>query len=184
MIQLIPQQAEHALLIENLLDEAFGPGRLGKSSYRLRHGVAPVAGLGLVAVDRARLVGTIRYWPVAIGGREAPALLLGPLAVATDRRGEGIGDALMRRSLELARSVGPGVVCLVGDLEYYARFGFEPGFRHGIGMPGEAMRFLVAELRPGGLAGMRGVVRRWRASDSRETASAATGRGRHRLRAA
>ena len=71
--------ADHAA-IEDLLDRAFGGDRLARPSYRLRRRADPVAGLGFVAWDGGRLVGTLRFWPVVIGGA-AQALLLGPLAV-------------------------------------------------------------------------------------------------------
>ncbi len=65
---------------EALLDEAYGAARFAKTSERLREGRLPADGLSLVAVDRGRLVGTVRLWNVTPGpGRDA--LLLGPLAV-------------------------------------------------------------------------------------------------------
>ncbi len=125
--------------------------------------IAPVPGLGLVAVepgapDRAPLVGSIRYWPVAIGAG-MPALLLGPLVVAPGRSGEGIGRTLMRQSLDLAQSNGHRIVLLVGPMDYYGQFGFRPAQPRGIAMPGEAPeRLLVAELAPNALAGVSGAI--------------------------
>ena len=67
--------------IEALNAESFGPGRFAKSAYRLREGVAPVAGLGFVAMEDGILRGSVRFWPIRVGGAET--LLLGPLAVET-----------------------------------------------------------------------------------------------------
>ncbi len=53
-----------------------------------------------------------------------PALLLGPLAVAPDHKGAGIGSALMRHAIEEAKRLEHGAILLVGDAPYYARFGF------------------------------------------------------------
>ncbi len=154
--------------IKTLLDLAFGPDRHRKTAYRYRAGVAPVAGLELVARDAgadgaAPLVGSIQYWPVAIGDGTG-ALLLGPLAVAPGRAGEGIGRGLVNRSLDLAQAGGHRIVLLVGPMDYYGQFGFRPATPHGIAMPDEAPeRLLVAELAPGALAGVSGAVesRRW-----------------------
>ena len=73
---------------------AFGPGRYAKSAYRLREGVAQVAALSYVAEDGGAIIGTVRYWPVIIGGQ--PALMLGPIAIVADRQGQGIALALMQ----------------------------------------------------------------------------------------
>ena len=151
--------------IEALLDRAFGPDRHTRIAYRYRRDVAPVPGLGLIALDRGAdaLVGSIRYWPVTIGAG-TPALLLGPLAVAPGRGGEGIGRDLMRQSLDLAQARGNGIVLLVGRQDYYGKFGFRPASPHGIAMPDETpQRLLVAELAPNALAGVGGdvLVRRW-----------------------
>lgn len=111
--------------ITALLDAAFGPGRETRSAYRLREARAPVASLSFVALDeKKRLLGTIRYWRIRIG--ESDALLLGPLAVHPLHQGEGIGLALMRRSLQTAEATDFAGVLLVGDPPYYARVGFSP----------------------------------------------------------
>ena len=66
---------------ERLLDAAFGPARVAKTSERLREGRFAAEGLSFVAGENGRLVGTARLWDIAAGlGR--PALLLGPVAVA------------------------------------------------------------------------------------------------------
>ena len=145
--------------IEALLDEAFGADRHKKQSYRFRQHVGPIEALSLVARDRGRVVGTIRQWPVAITGAPAgtPALLLGPIGVAADRRRERIGDRLMRESLRLADELGYAIVLLVGEVSYYGRFGFRAAAAHGLFMPGEdPKRLQVLELDPGALAGVSG----------------------------
>ncbi len=81
-----------------------------------------VADLAFVAMDEGALRGSVRFWPVAVGGQAA--LLLGPLAVETGRRGRGMGIALMRAGLAAAKAADWGAVLLVGDEPYYARVGF------------------------------------------------------------
>ena len=122
------EQPQDNAAIEALLDEAFGPDRHRKQSYRFRQMTAPVGELCLVAREGGRLVGTVRHWPVTIVGdkRMTPALLLGPIGVAADRRNNHIGDRLMRESLRRALELGHAIVLLVGDLSYYGRFGFRP----------------------------------------------------------
>lgn len=144
---------------EALLDAALGPARTLKSSERLRSGRLPAEGLALVAEDGdGRLVGTVRLWNVSAGGR--PALLLGPLAVDEACRGAGVGAALMRLALARAEAAGHAAVILVGDPEYYARFGFSGEATTGLVMPGptERRRFLAREFVAGALDGAAGRV--------------------------
>jgi predicted N-acetyltransferase YhbS len=153
------EAASDAAAREALLDAAFGPARFLKTCQRLRDGSAPAAGLALVATDAAgALIGTLRLWPILAGGREA--LLLGPLAVAADRRSLGVGGALIRESLACAADFGHRAVLLVGDAPYYERFGFERRFTERLAMPGpvERARFLGLELVEGALSGARGRV--------------------------
>ena len=144
---------------EALLDEAYGAARFAKTSERLREGRLPARGLSLVAVEGRRLVGTVRLWNVVAGpGRDA--VLLGPLAVHPDCRNRGIGKALVRRAIARARLAGHGAILLVGDLAYYGRFGFSAASTGGLWMPGryERDRLLALELKPGALAGARGLI--------------------------
>jgi len=144
---------------EALLDEAFGEARYRKSSERLREDRLPAEGLAFIAADGRRVVGTARLWNVACGNGSS-ALLLGPVAVATDCRGEGIGAALVRRALREARRLGYGSILLVGDPEYYNRFGFSSEKTGALWMPGpfERQRLLAAELTTGALDGARGLI--------------------------
>ena len=144
---------------EVLLDEAFGAARTAKTAERLRDGRLPADGLSFVATERSRIVGTVRLWHVAPGIGE-PALLLGPVTVASTHRSRGIGAALMQRALRDARRLGHGAVLLVGDAPYYGRFGFSAEKTGGLWLPGpfERERLLGHELAPGALDGARGLI--------------------------
>ncbi|MBB6171236.1 putative acetyltransferase [Nocardiopsis mwathae] len=54
------------------------------------------------------------------------ALGLGPLSVLPDRQRAGVGAALMHTVLGAADARGEPLVCLLGDPDYYAGFGFRP----------------------------------------------------------
>lgn len=145
---------------EDILDAAMGEARFRKTSARLREGRLPADGLALIAEDESgEVVGTVRLWNVAAGGREA--LLLGPLAVAPGKQSLGIGSVLMRAACERAEELGHAAILLVGDAPYYARFGFSNDATAKLRMPGpyERSRFLARELVPGALAGASGVLR-------------------------
>ena len=159
MVEIAAQDpADHAA-IEDLLDRAFGGDRLARPSYRLRRRADPVAGLGFVAWDGGRLVGTLRFWPVVIGGA-AQALLLGPLAVDAAYRHRAIATSLVRRGLDQARRNGHRIVTAVGDLALFGRLGFTAAAPLGLVMPGLAdrERFLALALVPGALDGVAGCL--------------------------
>lgn len=164
--QIKPEPAVLAGAVERLYDDVFGAARFRKASYLFREGVDPVRELSWIALEgdrrgNDRLVGAIRYWPILIGESGHPALLLGPLAIAQDRAGKGIGRALMFKTLDLAAQLGHDLVLLVGDVEYYKRFGFVPATPHGFVMPGESRpdRLQVAPLKDNVLGRIAGEVR-------------------------
>ena len=162
--QIRLEEPGDARAIEALNEESFGPGRFAKSAYRLREGVNPIAALSFVAVehvgDKEVLRGSVRFWPIRVGGHQE--LLLGPLAVRGDQRGRGIGIGLMQAGLEAARQGPWRGVLLVGDEPYYARVGFSrlPPGRVKFPGPVDANRILGLSLKAGELLNLSGEVRR------------------------
>ena len=159
MIQIRDEIASDVPAREALLDRCMGERRTAKSSERLREGRLPAQGLALTAERDGCIVGTLRLWHVEADGR--PALLLGPLAVAPELQGEGLGKAMMNEAIQRAACRGHGAILLVGDAPYYARFGFTAAPMASLAMPGpvERDRFLGLELRKGALAGASGTLR-------------------------
>lgn len=155
--------------IERLLDLAFGPDRGGKTVYRLREGVEPIPELCTVIRENGMLKGSLRYWPVVIGDKRVPALLLGPVAVLPEDRGKGYARSLIWQSLEVARRLGYGIVLLVGDEPYYVKFGFTRAFTKALQLPGpvDLDRFLGLELKPRAFAGVSGMLQKPRPDEAR-----------------
>jgi predicted N-acetyltransferase YhbS len=146
--------------VEALNDGSFGPGRFAKSAYRLREGVTPVSSLSFVAALDGELLGSVRFWPISVGGHEE--LLLGPLAVRGDQRGRGIGIALMQAGIEAAKQGPWRGILLVGDEPYYAKVGFSrlPPGRVRFPGPVDARRILGLSLKGGEMVSLSGQVRR------------------------
>jgi predicted N-acetyltransferase YhbS len=149
-----------APILSRLSAEAFGPGRFTRTAYRVREGVPPVRSLCLCGLLDGNLVGGIRFTAIRIGGSEGAALL-GPLVVDPAEKGKGYGKALVQEGLVRAREEGFSLVLLVGDMPYYARFGFQPVPPGQISLPGpvDPARLLAVELVAGALAGARGLVK-------------------------
>lgn len=150
MVRIERETAAHGAAVESLLDLSFGAERHLKTCQRLRDGRAPA--FALVARSGGRVVGTISFWDVDAGG--VPALLLGPVAVHPGLRGRGLGAKLIEAGLAQAAEMGQEAIILVGDPEYYERFGFSRALTLGLDMPGwvEERRFLGLGLVPGALA--------------------------------
>lgn len=151
--------------VERLVNLAFGPGRFAKTAYRLREGVFPDQRLSFVAEDRdsGELWGSVRFWPVVIGGTSA--LLLGPLAVMPELRGRGIGLSLMQHGISAAGGLNEyAAIVLVGDETYYAKVGFAKLNLGQVGFPGpvDPDRVLGLPLKQGALDTLKGDVRRAR----------------------
>lgn len=150
---------------EALLDRVMGEGRKRKSSEKLRRKRVPAYGLALIARDEhGAMIGSVRLWHISAGkkadGAAVPALLLGPLAVEDAYAGRGVGSGLMRQAIRNARSLGHKAILLVGDPEYYGRFGFIADKTSALAMPGpvERHRFLALELEENYLDGASGVL--------------------------
>jgi predicted N-acetyltransferase YhbS len=115
-----------------------------------------------VAVDAEGLTGVVRVWPVAVG-EAGRAAFLGPIAVAERRRGNGVAFKLMERAIGVCREQGYAAVILVGDQEYYDRFGFKRAGEGRFALPGpvDQHRILIRDLSDGAarLKGMLSVPR-------------------------
>lgn len=86
------------------------------------------------------------------------ALYLAPLCVRPDCRGQGIGGALVKEAFVRAAKLGYQAAFLVGDPNYYGRFGFRPVTQFGIQNCSQIPDVYVqaVELTPGALGEMHG----------------------------
>jgi predicted N-acetyltransferase YhbS len=151
-----PDDAE---AIQHLNERVFGPGRFARTAYRIRERADPDPSLSFVARVGTLMVGANAMTPIVIGA--AKALLLGPLIVEPVFRSQGIGEALVARSLEAAKAQGWKLVILVGDEPYYARVGFQrvPSGRIILPGPVDPARLLYCELEAGALEAAQGEAR-------------------------
>ena len=152
------EQPDDIDAIEILHAHAFGPGRFTRTAFRMREGVSHDPALSFVATALGRLVGSVRLTGIRIG--DAPALLLGPLAVEPDYKKRSIGKTLVARSLAAATDNGHRLVMLVGDHPYYGPLGFDRVPFGKIQLPGpvDPARLLLAELVPGAAQSATGMA--------------------------
>lgn len=106
----------------------------------LRADAAWLPALSLVAVEPAgdKVIGHVVCTRAAIDGQ--PVLGLGPLAVRPDRQRQGVGHALMHAVLGAADALDEPLVGLLGDPDYYGRYGFRAATVYGIVPPNPQWR--------------------------------------------
>ena len=122
-----------------LIASAFAGRSYASGTEDLIHAALHDAGsVSLVAEERGRIVGQAIFSPVTIDGHASDWHGLGPVAVAPDRQGHGIGTALVADGLGRLRSLGSGGCIVLGNGGYYRRFGFRsPAGLHAPGLPPE-----------------------------------------------
>lgn len=161
MITVRAETAEDYAWVRRVNEAAFGRPEEAALVDALREVARPF--VSLVAADEGQVVGHIFFSPVSIeadgGAHEATGLA--PMAVLPEYQRRGVGSLLVREGLRECLRAGHTIVVVLGHAQYYSRFGFErasdKGLRCEYEVPEEA--FMVTELRPGALDGVRGLVK-------------------------
>jgi putative acetyltransferase len=111
--------------------------------------------LSLVAtnMDEA-VIGHIAFSPVSMSDGTRDWYAAGPISVMPTRQRTGIGSQLAEESLSRMRALGAKGIVLLGEPDYYARYGFRPD--PGLVLPGAPpehfqVRMLVGGPRPAGI---------------------------------
>ena len=118
--------------------------------------------ISLVAEVDGRVVGHVALSPITISDGSEDWYGLGPISVLPEYQRRGIGKALMHEGLSRLKALGAKGCALVGDPDYYERFGFRsvPELTHE-GVPqsnllvlpfGESRPQGIVEFHPGFLA--------------------------------
>lgn len=142
MTLLLPLASVRADDVEKLLDDAFGADRHERTAYLLRQGMPVIDHLSFALLDNGQPVGSIQCWPVAVSN--SPLILVGPVAVSPEHQNQGLGHKLMYASLA-ALTGDDAPMVMIGDPEYYGRFGFIADETSGWTLPGpwEPRRLLL-----------------------------------------
>jgi len=131
--------------------------------YRLRQTSAFVPELNFIAeiAQTGQIIGHIIYSKsrvISAGGIDNEVLTFGPISVLPEYQKQGIGGALLRHSLDIAKEMGYCAVLIFGHVEYYPRFGFKPAAEFDIiTSEGKSFdSFMVLPLYEGALDGISG----------------------------
>lgn len=99
--------------------------------------------LSLVAESDHQIIGHIAFSPVQISDGTKNWYGLGPVSVIPESQSKGIGSKLILKGLEALKNLGATGCVLLGDPEYYVRFGFKPDPRLILeGVPAEYFQIL------------------------------------------
>ena len=107
--------------------------------------------VSLVAERQGEIVGHVLLsrMRVTADGDELRALGLAPVGVLPGFQGGGIGSAMIDAALAIARATGEAIVFLLGEPDYYARFGFSAAAAAPFASPYAGPYFMALPLRPG-----------------------------------
>jgi putative acetyltransferase len=108
--------------------------------------------LSLVAEMDGEVVGHVAFSPVRITLSEGDWHGLAPLSVVPDWQRSGVGQVLVREGLRRIETLGAAGCVVLGDPEYYGRFGFrsDPGLRYGLDASPYLQRLVLTGAAPSG----------------------------------
>lgn len=81
--------------------------------------------ISLVAEINGRVVGHIAFSPITISDGTKDWYGMGPVSVLPNHQKQGIGKALISEGLSLVKTMMAQGCALVGDPDYYNKFGFK-----------------------------------------------------------
>jgi len=126
-MQIRPEQSAECAAIHDLTRRAFAPKDFSDKTEQyvideLRRQRA--LALSLVAVRDGVIVGHVAFSPMVVASGEKGWFALGPISVEPDLQKKGIGSALIQHGLNELRQRNARGCILLGDINYYGRFGF------------------------------------------------------------
>jgi predicted N-acetyltransferase YhbS len=130
---------EVEVLVRNSFWNIYRPGAFEHYIVHcLRDDKSFIRDLAYVISDDDKIVGHINYSVgyIDYGDVKIDAVVLGPVAIYDDYQNRGLGSKLIRHTLDLAKNKGIPFVFVIGDENYYHRFGFESASKFDIFLDG------------------------------------------------
>ncbi len=156
--QETPQDFSTVYTINHLAFEQEGESQLIE---KIRKGKTFIPELSLVAEQDGQVIGHILFSKIKIiGGESYPSLALAPMAVLPDFQNKGIGSALVKKGLQIAKDLEFEHVIVLGHQDFYPKFGFRKASNWKIKCPFEVPddHFMAIELVKGSLENRSGMV--------------------------
>jgi putative acetyltransferase len=156
-VRIRPERPEDAPAIRAVTIAAFESspyGHNGEADIVDALRVDGALALSLVAEMGGGIVGHVACSPVHIMIGQGDWYGLGPVSVVPGHQGQGIGQVLVRAGLDRLRALDAAGCVVLGEPEYYGRFGFEsdPALRYGEAPAAYFQRLLFQGRPPSGEA--------------------------------
>ena len=127
-------------IVENMVRESFWnvyrPGCLEHFVlHELRRHSDFVKGLDYVMEKDGKIIGQnafMRGHIQADDGRQIPVLAMGPICITPELKRRGYGKMLLDYTLQKAKELGFGAICLEGNIDFYGKSGFTYALKFGI----------------------------------------------------
>jgi putative acetyltransferase len=111
--------------------------------------------ISLVAEDEGQIVGHVMFSKLQAPGQ---CIALAPVSVMPNRQMQGIGSDLIGEGLARAKRDNWQAVFVLGEPEYYQRFGFSVGLAEKFETAYPKPYFMALELEPSSLSERSGAV--------------------------
>ncbi len=144
-----PERPADIGALDELIQAAFADQAYSShTEQRIVHGLRAAGQLSISLVaeglgeEGAELLGQVALSPVSISDNSLYWYGLGPLAVRPGWQGQGIGTRLVLQALSELRNLGAAGCVLLGEPDYYGRFGFRA--QPGLVLPGVPAEYFMA----------------------------------------
>ncbi|WOE76044.1 GNAT family N-acetyltransferase [Alterisphingorhabdus coralli] len=157
-LNLRAEEPEDQAAIHDLTKRAFAPMPYADGDEQDLVDALRAAGalaISLVAESEGRVVGHVAFSPAVAADGASGWYALGPVSVEPEVQKTGIGSALINSGLDMLRHRNAAGCVLVGNPDYYHRFGFRPAPQCCPGgEPAEYYQLLpMGQPRPDGIIG-------------------------------
>ena len=138
------EEEDDYLKVENLVRDSFWnvyrPGAYEHYIvHNLRNHPSFIKDLAFVIEKDGEIIGHINYSKGQIDyddGNSKEALVLGPISIDKRYQNQGYGTKLIDYTLKLIKDLNIPFVFVIGDENYYSRFGFESASKYNIYLDG------------------------------------------------
>lgn len=141
MIEFHDEDARDSRAVYRAVSSAFGRSAEAELIEALRKAGDSI--ISLVADEDGEIV---RHVLLSRMNAPFPALALAPVSVIPTRQRRGIGSTLIKLAVNRARNGGWAAIFVLGDPNYYQRFGFEREAAAGFTSPYAGPHFMTLKL--------------------------------------
>lgn len=132
--------------------------------HKLRDNSCFIADLAYVIEDNGKIIGHINYSKghIEYESGDIDAVVLGPLSIHKEYQNHGLGSKLIKYTLNLAEMANIPFILVIGDENYYHRFGFESSSKYDLYLDGtdssdECPFFMIKVFDAGKLRSEKGI---------------------------